>query len=227
MQKLLIAEYSEVLAGNLEKALQNEWDVHICHDGYTTIDTLQSLQPDAMVLNLRLPQKDGLAVLAECFPRIPPVTMALSTYISPYVEQTAASLGVGYIMPLPCEISEITDRLADMYKSYQAPPSKTSQHLRVLGFNTRIDGYSYLLAAIPYFSQNRDLRMLKELYPDIAKICDANNKDCVERSIRFAIQDAWKHRDIKAWSYYFPLNESNDIGCPSNKEFIKRLAELI
>lgn len=227
MKKLLIAEHSEVLANNLEKTLQDEWEIHTCADGYTTIDTLQYLQPEAMVIDLRLPQKTGLSVLEECFPRIPPVTMALSTYISPYVEQTAASLGVGYIMPLPCDMDELKERLADMYESYRNPPNATSRHLRSLGFNTKIDGYCYLLAAIPYFTKNRDQRMLKELYPDVAKMCDANNKNCVERSIRFAIQDAWERRDLKVWSYYFPLNEDGDIDCPSNKVFITRLAELI
>lgn len=226
MQKLLIVEQSAALSDGISAVLQDQWEIHTCTDGYAAIDTIQYLQPDAMILNLMLPQKDGLSVLADCFPRIPSVTMALTTYSSTYVEQAAASLGVKYIMQLPCTADAIKDRLMDIVEACDALPNIVARHLGILNFNRALDGYQLLLVAIPEYAGDRKQRLHKELYSKIAQICGAGDEQCVEHSIRSAIHDAWKHRDVQSWSHYFPLNDG-DVECPTNKEFLSRLADLI
>lgn len=223
MQKLVIADHSDVRVNSISNLLQEEWEIHVCADGYTAIDTLKYLDPEALILNLNLEKKDGLTVLEECFPNVPPVTLALSTYISPYVQQIAASLGVGYIMPIPCTVEAVKKRLTDMYAAYLETPSLLIRHLHKLGINTKQDGYHYLLKAIPLFAKDRSQRLQKDIYIDVARSCGANSHQCVEHSIRIAIHAAWKKRDPAIWSFYFPEAEE----CPSNGEFIARLAEMI
>lgn len=223
MRKLIIADHSTVRTNKFASVLQHEWEIHIAADGYTAIDTLKYLDPEAMILNLNLEKKDGLSVLEESFPNVPPVTLALSTYISPYIQQTAASLGVGYILPIPCTKEEVKTRLQDMYDAYSNSPSILARHLKTVGVEITYDGYRYLLDAIPRFKKDGSQRLHKELYSAVAKACNANDEQCVERSIRTAIHAAWKKRDPAIWSFYFPGSEE----CPSNGEFIARLAEMI
>lgn len=221
MQKLLIAERSDTYTSSLEKALKTEWEVHVCTDSYPVIDTMKYLNPDAMIINLNMAPKDGLAVLQEAYPELPPVVLALSNFISPYILQTAENLGVGCVMRIPCKTDYITDRIKDMYQAYLETPNATSRHLHILGVNTRLSGYRCLQAIIPLFTADPQ-PLLKEVYPTIAKICGLNDARCVERVIRTAIHNAWRTRDRSVWKKYFPEDK-----CPSNKLFISRIAEMI
>lgn len=227
MRKLLIAEPSDVLASALENALQEQWSLYVCSDGYSTVDTLKYLTPDAMILNLRLPQKDGLAVLEECFPVLPPVILALTDYQSPYLMQTATSLGVGYIMMVPCQVAQIQARLEDMNAAAQTPHNILDRHLKALQVNSGYAGYRCVKAAILIYREDPEQLLKKEIYPRVAKECDLNDDRCVERAIRYALEKAWLKRNIRVWSHYFPQNETGDVDFPGNRDFIKRLAEMI
>jgi len=225
MQKLLIVEHSDFLSSAFKDAFCGTWDVRVCADGVCAVDEIRRFRPDAMIINLRLPMKDGLAVLGECFPALPPVILAISTYTSPYVEQAAISMGVGFIMPLPCRVGEVKERLTDMYRSYRDTPSVLMRHLRVLNLDVDRAGYRCLIAAVPYFAEDPRRHLHKEVYPQVAAVCGLNDARCVEHVIRTAVNAAWKKRDIRVRSYYFPLNEDGDVSCPANKDFIARLAE--
>ena len=223
MKKLLIADHSTARTSAISKELQQQWEIHVATDGYATLDLMKYLDPDALIINLCIEKKDGLTVLEESFPNVPPVTLALSTYVSPYVAQTAASLGVGYILPIPCTVSAVKERLDDMQQAYMQKPDYLTRHFRKIGISPRQDGYQYLIVAVKLFSKDRNMRLQKELYDLVAEACGAGNAQCVERSIRLAIRSAWERRDPVVWKYYFPNNEE----CPTNGEFIARLAEMI
>ncbi len=227
MQKLLIAEHANVLTDRLINMLQGQWDIHICADGYTAADMLRCIRPDAMIIDLNLPQKDGFAVMEECFPVLPPVILALTTFVSPYIERIAESLGVGYILRIPCQIEMIGERLTNMTQTYTDSPAILLRYLHTLGFNTGLDGYRFLLTAIPLLAENHTLRLHKELYPEVALRCAANDAKCVERSIRTSVHDAWMRRDAEVWSWYFTPDEEGDVLCPTNKAFISAVAEKL
>lgn len=227
MQKLLIAESSEDLASALENALQDQWSLRICTDGFTAIDALQHFSPDALLINLSLSQKDGLAVLEECFPVLPPVILALTDLTSEYISQTAESLGIGYMLRLPCHIDRIKERLADMAAAQQTPPSLLQRHLKALQINPTFSGYRCLLVAIPLFKSDPEQLLNKEIYPQVAQECGLNDDRCVERVIRYALEKAWDMRNVRIWSHYFPLDENGDVPFPGNYDFIKQLSEMI
>lgn len=223
MQKVVIAEHSDVLLESLEKALQTEWEVHTFTDSYPVIDTMKYLNPEALILDLNLAPKDGLTILEELFPDLPPVILALTNFTSPYIEAAAESLGVGYMMRIPCKIDEVKRRLSDMYEFYQKSPDAIAKHLRILNLNNKLAGYRCLLATINFLKNNPNL-MLKEVYPDVAKLCSLNDSRCVERDIRVAIHTAWENRDSTVWKKYFP---NCDKKCPTNREFITCVIEKL
>ncbi|MBR2937271.1 MAG: hypothetical protein IKB80_02080 [Oscillospiraceae bacterium] len=229
MLKLLIADASEPYAEALEAVFKNEFDLRICHDGESALETLLSFQPDALVINLRLPYKDGLTVLQESAHR-PRVILAITPFMSPYVEQLAADLGIQYVMIMPT-VESLRVRLMDMVSTAIAPKkdltAQTLLHLHILNFHTHLDGYHQLRVGIPLFFNNPDICLSKELYPVVAAHFKLPDARTVEHSIRKAVEDAWRRKDPAVWAGYFPPGADGKIPCPTNKKFFAAIAEKL
>ena len=231
MQKLLIADSSEIFTSALAGALREQFQVRTCADGQTALEMLSQYQPDILVLNLMLPHTDGLTVLQETAFH-PPVILAVTMHMSAYVEQAVTDLGVDYTMIAP-SVEAVVLRLRDLLKHYtdQAdladPYARTVYHLRLLNIPSHLDGYRQLCVAIPLFLQNPKQLLTADLYPAVAQLCGCKDGRSVERSTRKAIQTAWQHRDNAIWRKYFPLGPRGRIACPTNKEFICRLVEIL
>ena len=228
MPRLLIVENSEIYAAALEQSLQGLFEIKICTDGETALEDLLSVQPDALILNLSLPFKDGLTVLQEAV-QLPPVVLVLSLYSNPYAEQAAVNLGAGYVLRMP-SVNAVRLRLMDMLQQRQEAPddrTKTANHLYAMQFMPHMDGFGLLCTGIPLFAQNPKQKLSIELYPQVAKLCGCSDGRAVEKTIRNAIEAAWKVRDKTVWTKYFPVAIEDNASCPSNKVFIARLAELL
>ncbi|MBQ8358297.1 MAG: response regulator [Oscillospiraceae bacterium] len=224
MLKLLIADESEPFAEALTAELRAEFDIRNCQDGETALEMLFSFRPDVLILNLMLPYKDGLTVLQQSAHR-PRVMIAITPYLSDYIQQRAADLGVQYIMRTPA-VSALRIRLMDMLASAEPKADLSAQaavHLHILNFHTHLDGYRQLCVGVPIFAKNPGMLLSKELYPAIAARLDATDPRTVEHSIRKSIADAWNRRDLVAWEKYFPGSHTP----LTNKEFISRLAEML
>ena len=228
MLKLLIADASEPYTDALEAVFENEFDLRICHDGETALETLLSFRPDALVINLRLPYKDGLTVLQQSAHR-PRVILAVTPLVNPYVEHLAAELGVQYMMIMPT-VESLRVRLIDMLNTIAEPQNdlqnQTTMHLHALNFSTHLDGYHQLRVGIPMFFENPDICLSKELYPAIAAHFKYPDPRTVEHSIRNAIENAWRHRDPAVWAAYFP-DSTDKPRCPTNKKFFAAIAEKL
>lgn len=229
MLKLLIADASEPYTEALEAMFKNEFDMQICHDGESALETLLSFQPDALVINLQLPFKDGLTVLQQSAHR-PQTILAITPYVSPYVEQLAAELGIQYLMIMP-RVENLRVRLMDMMSTMMIPQkdlaAQTALHLHTLNFRTHLDGYNQLRIGIPLYFKDPGICLSKELYPAIAAHFDLADSRTVEHSIRKAIEDAWHHRDPMVWASFFPPNAEGKIPCPTNKNFFAAIAEKL
>lgn len=94
--------------------------------------------------------------------------------------------------------------------------------LRSLGFAPHHAGYKLLIAAILLYMQDNTMSITKELYPSLAKQSQLYSATSIERSIRYAISEAWAHGHQSAWKDLFPLQ----IKAPSNMVFISILSEL-
>lgn len=99
----------------------------------------------------------------------------------------------------------------------------TIELLHKLRFRIHIAGYKQLAIAIPCFAFDDTQSLTKELYPYVANHFGYSDWHSVERAIRYAILDAWEHRNPEIWAQYFP----NQKKPPSNKQFIATLAELL
>lgn len=226
MKKLLIVEHVKLMADALTDALGEKWEIIVCREARLAVGMMEASDPDAMVIDLGLPCIDGLTVLSEAFPHLPPVTIALSSVITDAVYRFATSLGVDYIFEIPADINTIKATLDNAYLR-QIPARRTAQHLRALGFRTGLDGYICIVAAIPYILEDPARKLGLEVYDHVAKICGLTDYRDVERAIRFSINDAWRRRSVRDWARYFPLNKSGDVDRPKNKDLIRALMLLV
>lgn len=232
MQKLLIADATEEFCLALKEATQDIYHVRLCHDGIKALQLLLTFQPDILVLDLLLPGLDGLTVLQRGREAgLRPIVLAITKLPSDYVEDAARAAGVDYLMIKPCETRAAITRIHQLaaYGKRRAtshPPlrKQVTDLLIWLGVATRHQGFDYVREGIIAAFANPTLQLTKHLYPSIAKICNCDNPDRVEHSIRTAILAAWKKRDEQRWRNYFPLGPDGTVPKPTNGEFIKCLA---
>lgn len=231
MPKLLIADSSDIFTAALASALDERFDICVCADGNTALAQLEQMQPDILILNLMLPYKDGLTLLQEATYQ-PPVIMAITMHLSAYVEQAVTDLGIDYTLIAP-SVKTVVLRLEDLCRQYSGLPACASladrvvHHLRQLNFPTHLDGYQQLCVALPLFTRNPQQFLTKELYPAVARHFGCKDHRAVEHSIRKAIQAAWRHRDNAVWRKYFSLGAHGSLPCPTTKEFLCRMAEVL
>lgn len=226
MRKVLIATRSGFAFNNLSSSFRNSWKVYTETNGTAVCNRIKNDHPDALILDLRLPGKDGLQILKDTFPHIPPVVLVLTDYTSPYLSQTLTSFGVDCILLTPFCPEYVRHLIDDMYESKISPPTKTIRHLKALGIDPRLTGYRCLITAIANI-YNDPTKLIKEVYPETAKECGLSDGRCVEHTIRTAIRKAWLNRDPLIWAYYFPLNRNDDVDLPANKQFISAVAKHI
>lgn len=225
MHRLLIADSDDAFLLAAKQAFSAEFEVMTCQDGETALELLSTFCPQALIINLFLPFKDGLTVLQEAA-TLPPVTIATTSTILPYIEKVCSDLKVGYLMVSPClnALRVQTILMTNQWQNSQTPTDLRSQvilHLHILSFQTHRVGYRQLCEAIPMYFRDRDLCLDTVLYAQIAEMFQKSGNKAVERAMRAVIEYAWKHRDKLVWSKYFP----NQNTCPSNKVFFDAIAD--
>src|ERR1700756_4769132 len=80
--RVLIADDHAIFRGGLRKLLEGANDISIvgeASNGFECIKMLEKLQPDLLLLDLRMPEKDGWGVLQEAdFVSLPTRTIVLT-----------------------------------------------------------------------------------------------------------------------------------------------------
>ena len=239
---VLIADSSEEFCSALTAALHRAGGFQLmgtATDGEQAIRMTVSQKPDILVLDLMLPKKDGISILkaiagAERLPAI----LATSGFVSPFVANAAANLGVRYLMQKPCDMDELVDRLeeirGDDRRVQERPSNKTSIESMVtgiiheIGVPAHIKGYQYLREAIILAVEDMDVinAITKVLYPQVAKTFQTTPSR-VERAIRHAIEVAWDRGDLDTLQRFFGYTVSNTKGKPTNSEFIALIADKL
>ena len=227
MRKLLIADCNEDYLTALAAALNSQYQVLCCRTGTEALTLLYQEHPDIFVLDLMLPELDGLTLLERVSANgICPMVLAATPILSDYVFSCAQRLGIEYLVRKPCSIEAIASRIRDLSQRLKSqeprkdPVSYISSLLLSLDISTKHNGFTYLREAILLMAKDPAQSVTKMLYPEVARICGCH-KENVERSIRTALDKAWDKRDPEKWQAYFPNARQR----PSNAVFISRLAE--
>ena len=229
---VLIADSSEEFCRELQSTLRWLCDVRTCCSGSQALTLLSDLHPDILVLDLMLPELDGISVLKALEASGDhPVILATTCLITDYIVEAAERLSVHYLLVKPCDTRATAARIQEQLNLLDAAQAdhtdihfKISGLLLMMGFSVKLKGFRYLQEAISQVLLEPDQSITKELYPGVAQVCDTAGAQ-VERSIRGAILDAWKRRDDRIWQLYFPPDREGIIPKPTNAAFITRIAD--
>ena len=225
---LLIADSSEDFCIQLQGIVRWICHVETCHSGSDVLRKINEFHPEILVLDLMLPELDGLSVLKVLTASgNKPVILASTLFVSDYILEVAQKLNVDYLLVKPCDIRATAARIQEQLTRLEAVPSETddlqikiSGLLMMMGFSVKLNGFRYLQEAIAQMILLPDQSITKELYPGGARVCHTEGSH-VERSIRGAILDAWSRRDNGVWQLYFPSDEKK----PTNAVFVTRIAD--
>jgi len=208
----------------------------VVQDGAKAIEMLRTVRPDMLILDLMLPEQDGIAVLkAANLLENRPVSLVLSGFMTDYVSFMATDLGIQYILAKPCSAELVCDRVAEIVgmggKSSRPQvniEAMVTSVIHEIGVPAHIKGYQYLREAILIAVNDMDVinAITKVLYPQVAKTFQTTPSR-VERAIRHAIEVAWDRGDLETLQQFFGYTVSNTKGKPTNSEFIALIADKL
>ena len=241
---VLIADNSEEFCASLSSALQQGDGFQVVatvSDGEQAVRQVLERKPQVLVLDLMLAKKDGLGVLkALSGMEHRPITLATSGFVSEYVAQAAANLGVRYLVLKPCDMTALVERLQEIRggENLRKLPGSSrgtknietmvTSIIHEIGVPAHIKGYQYLREAIIIAVNDMDVinAITKLLYPQVAKTFQTTPSR-VERAIRHAIEVAWDRGDLDTLQRFFGYTVSNTKGKPTNSEFIALIADKL
>lgn len=229
MTRILIADKVPTFSKMVAERLPDMYEVCICEDGEQVLQQCRLWQPDYMLLDLELPLVDGLTILRTLYSSGQNVKIMAKTSCvqSNYVGQSLVQLGVEYILPNPCTVTEAVSQLNSLMQhtigEYSGEDNGIISMLLHLGFNYNMGGFSCVCEALRMVMEDVHLPITKVIYPQVARVCGGTAAR-VERAIRNAIDKAWRNRDDRIWQYYFPTGRNGQIACPTNGEFLCRVA---
>ena len=226
MQTLLIADSNDAFRQQLADAFQPYYRTLTCGNGQEALDILCREKCDCLVLDLMLPELDGISMLETAVSRgVRPVVIAISPLFTQYTFDVAESLGIGYMIRRPCPVQAVVTRMLDLEQRVNpawASREQINRFLLWLGVSTVYNGYLPLVEALMLLAENPSQSITKVLYPEVAKRIGSGSK-AVERNIRSAIEHAWNSGNAERWQKIFPeLNER-----PSNSLFFSRVLETL
>ena len=242
--KILIADGNEEFCDHVKRRLEQVPSYEIvgtAADGQRALELMRVTKPDILVLDLMLSKLDGIAVLKRAREMDKaPAALVLTGFMTEYVANMAASLGVQYFMTKPCELDAVAERIHEMtaIDSQLRQNAQRRQEVNIeamvtsiiheIGVPAHIKGYQYIRTAITMVYDNPEIvgAITEELYPELADRFDTTVSR-VERAIRHAIEVSWNRGDWDLMDDIFGHSVDVDKAKPTNSEFIVTLADKL
>lgn len=253
--KILVADDNRNLCQMLQNYLQGQEDlivIGVANNGLEAWELIQSQEPDLIILDLVMPNLDGLGVLERINSRTSvtrPKIIMLTAFGQESLTHQAMMLGVDYFILKPFDLDILSKRIRSLTQDIPAaPPTQNNSaapivttvgsglnlHVEVttmmhqIGIPAHVKGYQYIRDAILMVVEDVSLlgAVTKELYPSIAKKFDTAPSR-VERGIRHAIELAWERGHTDTLKRIFGYSMNIERQKPTNSEFIALLADKL
>lgn len=256
---VLIADDNIEFGNLLNKHLSQEEDIRvlgIARDGIEAYDMIVAMKPDIVVLDIIMPNLDGIGVLerlAEVNLERRPLFIVLTAIGQDIFIQKAISLGAEYYIVKPFDINVLITRIRQVYHDEKLSAfTQTSlaskvtldnsrqpdQNLNIeievtnmmheIGIPPHMSGYQFIREAIMMTIDNSKLfnSITKVLYPSVAEKYGSTPQK-VERAIRNAIESAWERGNPDSVDTLFGYTVNYSKGKPTNSEFIAMIADKV
>ena len=133
----------------------------------------------------------------------------------------------------PCSTDCLVTRIEDLLNNViipfipdDAPFSLITAALLEIGMVPGRSGFLYIRDGILMLSENPDLRVTKNIYPEIARIYNTS-PTAVEKDIRDLIAATWRDSASALLARYFLPAPNGQIPRPSNKVFLSTMTERL
>lgn len=251
--KIVIADDNKRMVDVIKEVINGEPQLDVvgtATNGEDTVDVIKKTQPDIVLLDIIMPQIDGLTVMQrirednDC---VNPAFIVISAVGREAVTEDAFNMGATYYVMKPFDNNMLIDRIkyiggiinikaVNIKKSVNdsIPHNKhileneITGMIHEIGVPAHIKGYQYLRESITLAVNDPDIinSITKVLYPTIAKKFDTTPSR-VERAIRHAIEVAWNRGNPDILNDLFGYTISNGKGKPTNSEFIALISDNI
>lgn len=253
--KIMMVDDNKEFVEMLTKYIDMQEDMKVVcklYDGVNLIAKIIETDPDLILLDIVMPEKDGISALEDILnnklEKIPSIII-LSSMGQEKVTQKAISLGAMYYVVKPFDFDILIKRIREfiieekemlMESSIMSYTTKNSNHsentleyrvteyIHSIGVPAHIKGYKYLREAIIESATNEEAieAITKTLYPNLANTFKTTPSR-IERAIRHAIEVAWNRGSAEAQEEIFGYNVNSNKGKPTNSEFIAMFADKI
>ncbi|ONI48330.1 sporulation transcription factor Spo0A [Candidatus Epulonipiscioides saccharophilum] len=230
--------------------------VGVAYDGNEAYDSVLKLAPDILILDVIMPNLDGISVLEKLKATKltkKPIVIMLSAVGQDKITGRALALGAEYYIVKPFDLDALVLRikqLMNMQDMYNIPQgqnlitennkeekeriskftleTEVTSIIHEIGIPAHIKGYQYLRDAIIMAINDMDIlnSITKQLYPSIAKRYNTTPSR-VERAIRHAIEVAWSRGKMETLEKLFGYTVNNGKGKPTNSEFVALIADKL
>ena len=254
--QIVIADDNKEFGDILYEYLSSQNDIEvtgIARDGNEACDLITTKMPDIAILDIIMPQLDGLGVLEKLNSmtlKKRPLFIILSAVGQDKITQRALNLGAEYYIIKPFDMEILVSRIRQLKgmnqnavirsdctmeskAAYQAPAQRNlevdvTSIMHEIGVPAHIKGYQYLRDAIMMVVKDLDVinSITKQLYPSIAREYNTTPSR-VERAIRHAIEVAWSRGQVETINDLFGYTINIGKGKPTNSEFIAMVADKL
>lgn len=244
--RLIIADDNAALRAELAQEFSTYEDIELlgqASDGLEALSLCAAQEADVLLLDIIMPQMDGLNVLAELKKQEKaPRVLVFSAVGNDSVIARAMELGAAYYMIKPIRPSLLHRRIlevAELRRPQAEPPDdqplprpsadeQVANLFLTLGIPAHIKGYQYLREAVRMVMADPGVisRITKELYPGVARRYDTSSSK-VERAMRHAIEVAWARGRLEAVNQMYGYRVFAPEDRPTNGEFIALVSDKI
>lgn len=100
--------------------------------------------------------------------------------------------------------------------------------LKEMGIPSSSEGFQHAKNTVRLLYEHPTATLSNGVYLAAGMISDPPaDESQVEQSIRNAVKKAWKDRDDKVWSCYFPVGRAGRTQCPSNRDFLMAVVDFV
>jgi two-component system response regulator (stage 0 sporulation protein A) len=241
--RIVMADDSRELCQIMSQAFKRRRDmemVGVARDGREAVSLVTERQPDVLLLDLIMPELDGIGVLEELGRLRPPKrpkVIVFSAVGSEALANQVLALGADYYIIKPFQPDMLCTRIWQVVhepgkKPQFTPPSSmistVNRLLHRLGVPAEFKGATYLREAILLVLEDeRNLsEVTKRLYPEIGRRFGIS-ASLVERNLRHVIEHTWTYGNLEVLYETFGATIRATAGKPTNSSFIARLADLV
>jgi len=170
--KIVVVDDERPILLTLEALLtRHGFEPHLAHTGAAGVALVHKLKPDLLLLDLGLPDADGLDVLGELkaeFPQLPVIILTANDSLSNAIE--CIKLGAFHFISKPYAVEELLNLIARAIQQRQLVRDKETLHEEKQQLSRRLEKAERQLAPV---IKSRSMRDVQELVERVAPT-DAN-----------------------------------------------------